>query len=74
MIKHLPFDSRILVLRDEFLPEANDAAIKPPVDAEKERAFLDGQKERRKAELVRNLKNGALKFRLFRLLRRWKAR
>lgn len=70
-------DARIVVLRNSFLSEQEyspEQILSYAIDKNTEDAYVAKGKIKRKRDLIHKLKTGALKFRFYRSLRRWKSR
>lgn len=64
----------ILVFRNEFYSPEDRDCVNNPVDTLRESAFLESRKASRRKEIFSNIKKGALKFRIYKSVYRWRQR
>ena len=70
-------DKRIVILRNYFLDEERNRPaelLAMPINCEKQNDFSKANKAADRKSIVRKLRTGALKFRFFRAVYRWKSR
>lgn len=70
-------DNKIVVYRNVFLNEVEESPSKilnTPIDIIKQSIFIEELHTRRRNDLIKKFKSGAIKFRLFRQIYRWKSR